>query len=61
MGGTPGVTYAISIVLTGSRGADVLGLTIALQCVGPFPVPPAAFPWLSDFSNPDNTAAYYYL
>jgi hypothetical protein len=60
LGGTPGVTYIITVILNGSLGANVKSLDISLLCSGDLPLG-ALSPWLADFSNANNSGSYYYL
>jgi hypothetical protein len=60
IGGTSGVAYSVTVTLRGSLGADTEAIDIAFPCSGLLPQG-LGTPWFADFSNPDNSAAYYYL
>jgi len=60
IGGTSGVAYSVTVTLSGLLGADSITFDIAFPCAGLLPQG-VGVPWFADFSNPDNSAAYYYL
>jgi hypothetical protein len=60
IGGTSGQRYGITVSLTGSLGIDSDSFDVAFPCRGNLPAG-LSTPWFADFSNPDNSAAYYYL
>jgi hypothetical protein len=60
--GSPGALYAVTAILSGAEGNDVLAVEVWLPVQPPlFPIIIPGFPWSADFSNPNNSAAYYYL
>jgi hypothetical protein len=57
IGGTPGQTYGVTVVLSGSLGADKEAFDLSILCAGNLPSGLAA-PWLSDFSNQNNSGMF---
>jgi len=60
IGGTPGVDYTVTVIMNGSLGADTKAIDIILPCLGDLPLDTST-PWIADFSNSNNSGAYYYL
>jgi hypothetical protein len=60
LGGTSTVSYVLTVTLNGSLGFDIKAVDIDLLCFGDLPLG-SSTPWIADFSDPNNSAAYYYL